>query len=162
MNFIFWVLNFWLQCAYLKANIEFPFEHSWGLIKVFNCFLCLLLKHNVLELLFSPSSSQFFRDIGESELKDILQTIEQLTQFSYFENFQRRRVPQGLLDKCSCLFICISLKQLLSSEQTKTFLKWHDDTKTNRCCCNVLLWTSFCFLTVNQTKSVGMVSTNDV
>ena len=34
------------------------------------------------------------------------------------------------------------------------------DIRTNNLCCSVLLWTSFCFLQVNQQKRVGLVSTN--
>ena len=36
------------------------------------------------------------------------------------------------------------------------------DIRTNSPCCSVLLWTSFCFLQVNQQKYVGMVSTNNI
>ena len=32
--------------------------------------------------------------------------------------------------------------------------------RTSSLCCNVLRWTSFCFLQLNQQKRVGMVSTN--
>ena len=56
-------------------------------------------------------------------------------------NSQRRGIPQGLLDKYSHLCICISLKWTLSSGQKPL---------TNTLCCSALLWSSFCFLWVNQ------------
>lgn len=39
-------------------------------------------KHNDLELAHSPSSTELFRNIGKFEEKNILQTIQELLQFS--------------------------------------------------------------------------------
>ena len=58
-------------------------------------------KHNDLELAHSPSSTELFRNIGKFEEKNILQTIQELLQFS-------------------CLLLqkdCTPLKQTLSSGQ---------------------------------------------
>ena len=57
------------------------------------------------------------------------------------KKLQRRGIPQGLRDKYSHLFICIS----------KTCLYCQNpNIRTNSLCCSALLWTSFCFLHVNQ------------
>ena len=63
-------------------------------------FLYLLLLHH-----FSGTS-------GNSKHKNILQTIAQLLQFSYFllsKEFFEGEFPQRLLGKCSHLFICVLL-----------------------------------------------------
>ena len=69
--------------------------------------LHLLEKHNTLQLplsVFFFSVNFFSRILRNSEEKNFLKTIKQLIQFR-------------LLDKCSHLFICIPLKQTLSSGQ---------------------------------------------
>ena len=38
----------------------------------------------------------------------------------------------------------------------------NDDIKTNNPGCNILLWTRFCFLQVNQQEPIRMVSPNNV
>ena len=44
--------------------------------RFFNYFFCLLVDHNALKLPFPPSSRPFFRNMGNLEHENILQTIE--------------------------------------------------------------------------------------
>ena len=62
-----------------------------------------------------------------------------------------------LLDKCGHLYICIGLKQTLSHGQKPVLISEQLALTTM-----FLLWTSLCFLKVNQKKCVGMVSTNNI
>ena len=61
---------------------------------------------------------------------------------------QRRGIPQRLLDKYGHLFICISLKQTLTSGETCLHCQ-NSNIRTNSLFCRALFWTSFCFLHVN-------------
>ena len=92
-------------------------------------FYCVCLKSKTLCITgFLHLLHDFYRVSGESEQKIILMTIEQLTKFCcykrrffwsilFLNKSQRRGIFQCLLDKCDHLFICMSLKKALSSEQ---------------------------------------------
>ena len=53
------------------------------------------------------------------------------------------------------------LKIRLASAEIKCLNCQKSDIRAYSACCSVLLWTSFCFLQVNQQSCVGMVSTNN-
>ena len=76
----------------------------------------------------------------------------------YFQNkSQQRRILQGLLDKYSYPYMCISLKWTWSSGQKPVY-----NVKILVLEQTTSVWTSFRFLQVNQWKRVGMASTNNV
>ena len=153
----------------MKITVTFPLLNlfNWCLEDLM-LFLRLLIKYGALELSFSLSF--IFWNIGEHGAKNLLQTIEQLIQFSYLLLWRKiswsillnkalwRGIPQRLLDKFNHLCIYISLKQTLSSGETTR----HNGVRTNSLCRNILLLTSFCFLQVNQQKRITMISTSNV
>ena len=55
-----------------------------------------------------------------------------------------------------------SLKIRLAQLKLECLNCQKSDIRTNSPCCNVLLWSSFCFLQVNQQKRIGMVNTNNI
>ena len=138
-----------------------------------NHVYCFFLKSKTLRNCLSSSSfiHCFSGLTGNSEQKNILQTFEQLMQFSYLllwkgiflsilflNKPQQMGIPQSFLNKCSHLFICVSLKQTLSNGQNCQ----NCDIRLNSPCCRVLICISFCFLQVNQQKYIGMVSLNNM
>ena len=60
-----------------------------------------------------------------------------------------------LINVATCLFACHEMFICICTS-------WHYDIKTNSPCFNILHWTSFWFLQVNQQKRVWMVSTNNM
>ena len=123
----------------------------------------LLGKNIALEFAVSPFPVELFQNIREFG-KNILQTIELLIRFShlllqielfltyffFLKKSQRRGTLHRLLDKCSHLFICISLKQTLRSDRKPVSTCQNPDIRTNSPCCYILL------------KRVEMASSNNV
>ena len=132
-----WCYN-WLN--YFNETFWCPIISKLTLIYFWRCYLQflsktilssillrLLEKHNALWLPFSSPPSYFllqlFQNMEEFRAKIISQAIKQLVYSilsSYIMKFfwpilslnklQWRGIPQGLFDKCSHLFNCISLK----------------------------------------------------
>ena len=98
----------------------------WKLFYFISFFFCLLIRQNALELAVSLFSADLFRNIGEFEAKKKITYCEAANTVhlfvavkGYFSSLfffwpccseeKFREIRQGRLDKCSHLFICISL-----------------------------------------------------
>ena len=92
---------------------------------IFIAFACKAQRFAIVLLPVFFPRRDFCGISGNSEQKNNLQTTEHLIQFSqlffssilFLNKLQRRGIPQRLVDNCSHLFICISLRQTLSSGQ---------------------------------------------
>ena len=136
-------------------------------VTIYYCF-CMKCITLCIGICCSPSSNYFaslIQNIPEFEAKKYFidhQTANAIQLFVpikrtffgslLFQNkLQQRGIPQKLLEKYSHLFICTSLIKMDIKWWTKTCLHCQNhNIRMNSLCYSALLWTSFCFLQVDQ------------
>ena len=124
------MLLYWFKCCHCTTSSIFSVLSN----NTQQYIIGFARNANNTQHLFSCFSASLIQSIGEFGAKNILQTIEQLIQFSYllqkrsfygsllFQNkSQRREIPQVLRNKYSHLLICISLKLTLVVNKSLSF-----------------------------------------